>query len=68
MGLAGRKIKQRIPNDPRNLAWSENAAKFGHTYLAKLGWTPSTGLGAAGDGRATNIAVAQKLDQLGIGA
>ena len=45
-----------------------DAAKFGHTYLAKLGWTPSTGLGVAGDGRTTNIAVAQKLDQLGIGA
>lgn len=91
MGLAGRKIKQRIPNDPRNLSWSESeclstnipsttfltrsvspllpdAAKFGHTYLAKLGWNPTLGLGLTGDGRTTNIAVAQKLDQLGIGA
>lgn len=87
MGLAGRKTKQRISNDPRNLAWSEServlqifelltrrllpladAAKFGHTYLAKLGWNPALGLGIAGDGRTTNIAVAQKLDQLGIGA
>lgn len=108
MGLSGRKVKQRIPNDPRNLAWSESewkrtytvtsrhavisysqltnqsilinpsypasflynpdAAKFGHTYLSKLGWDPSLGLGIAGDGRTTNIAVAQKLDQLGIGA
>lgn len=24
MGLAGRKEKQRIPKDPRNLAWSES--------------------------------------------
>ncbi len=23
MGLAGPKVKQRIPNDPRNLAWAE---------------------------------------------
>lgn len=45
-----------------------DAAKFGHTYLAKHGWTPSTGLGVAGDGRVSHIAVAQKLDQLGIGA
>lgn len=47
-----------------------DAAKFGHTYLAKLGWNPTLGhgLGVAKDGRTTNIAVAQKLDQLGIGA
>ncbi|KAF8608270.1 hypothetical protein BDV93DRAFT_586530 [Ceratobasidium sp. AG-I] len=68
MGLSERKTKQRIGADPRNLAWAENAAKFGHTYLAKHGWTPSTGLGVAGDGRVSHIAVAQKLDQLGIGA
>ncbi|KDQ13919.1 hypothetical protein BOTBODRAFT_145838 [Botryobasidium botryosum FD-172 SS1] len=68
MGLAERKVKQRITADPRNLAWSENAAKFGHTYLAKHGWAPSMGLGVSGDGRVSHIAVAQKLDQLGIGA
>ncbi|CAE6481060.1 hypothetical protein ACGC1H_005211 [Rhizoctonia solani] len=68
MGLSERKVKQRIGADPRNLAWAENAAKFGHTYLAKHGWAPGAGLGATGDGRVSHIAVAQKLDQLGIGA
>ncbi|KAG8746044.1 hypothetical protein FRC10_006383 [Ceratobasidium sp. 414] len=68
MGLAERKVKQRIGADPRNLAWAEDAAKFGHTYLAKHGWNPTMGLGVAGEGRVSHIAVAQKLDQLGIGA
>ncbi|KAG8697342.1 hypothetical protein FRC09_007930 [Ceratobasidium sp. 395] len=68
MGLSERKVKQKIGADPRNLAWAENAAKFGHTYLAKHGWNPTMGLGVAGDGRVSHIAVAQKLDQLGIGA
>lgn len=68
MGLAGPKVKQRIPNDPRNLAWSEDALKFGHVYLAKLGWSPGLGLGTDNNGRTSHIAVAQKLDQLGIGA
>ncbi|CAE6341427.1 unnamed protein product [Rhizoctonia solani] len=68
MGLSERKVKQRIGADPRNLTWAENAAKFGHTYLAKHGWAPGAGLGVTGDGRVSHIAVAQKLDQLGIGA
>jgi len=51
-------------NCPHNI----DAVRFGHTYLAKLGWSPSTGLGASGEGRTTHIAVAQKLDQAGIGA
>lgn len=45
-----------------------DATKFGQAYLSKLGWDPSKGLGAAGDGRKTHIKVAQKLDMLGIGA
>ncbi|KAG8716363.1 hypothetical protein FRC11_001605 [Ceratobasidium sp. 423] len=48
--------------------WEFYAAKFGHTYLAKHGWAPGAGLGVTGDGRVSHIAVAQKLDQLGIGA
>ncbi|KAL7284287.1 hypothetical protein ACG7TL_001570 [Trametes sanguinea] len=68
MGLAGRKVKQRIPNDPRNLAWANDANKFGAAYLAKLGWNPSQGLGVSGEGRTTAISVTQKLDFLGIGA
>ncbi|KAI0360815.1 hypothetical protein OH77DRAFT_1393826 [Trametes cingulata] len=68
MGLAGRKVKQRIPNDPRNLAWANDANKFGAAYLAKLGWDPSQGLGVSGEGRTKAISVTQKLDMLGIGA
>ncbi|KAI0685270.1 hypothetical protein C8T65DRAFT_679773 [Cerioporus squamosus] len=68
MGLAGRKTKQRIPNDPRNLAWANDASKFGAAYLAKLGWDPSRGLGVSGEGRTSALSVNQKLDMLGIGA
>ncbi|KZP19641.1 hypothetical protein FIBSPDRAFT_955301 [Athelia psychrophila] len=67
MGLSGRKEKQRIPHDPRNLSWAGDASKFGTSYLSKFGWDPSKGLGAAGDGRTSHIKVAQKLDMLGIG-
>jgi len=68
MGLSGRKIKQRIPADPRNLTWADDAGKFGSNYLSKFGWDPSRGLGAAGDGPTSHIKVSQKLDMLGIGA
>ncbi|KAG8898287.1 hypothetical protein FRB99_007547 [Tulasnella sp. 403] len=67
MGLAGVKAKQRIGNDPRNLNWSENAARFGHAYLSKFGWTSEDGLGSNKDGRRSHITVAQKLNMLGIG-
>jgi Pin2-interacting protein X1 len=45
-----------------------DATKFGQTYLSKLGWDSSKGLGVAGDGRTSHIKVSQKLDMLGIGA
>ncbi|KAF8348374.1 hypothetical protein F5887DRAFT_880525 [Amanita rubescens] len=68
MGLAGRKIKQRIGADPRNLSWVDDASRFGSTYLAKFGWDSSKGLGVTGDGRTSHIKVSHKLDMLGIGA
>ncbi|TFK51145.1 hypothetical protein OE88DRAFT_1660489 [Heliocybe sulcata] len=68
MGLSGRKEKQRIPHDPRNLSWADNAAKFGQSYLQKFGWDTSKGLGANSDGRTSHIKVTQKLDMMGIGA
>ncbi|KDQ55042.1 hypothetical protein JAAARDRAFT_37578 [Jaapia argillacea MUCL 33604] len=68
MGLSGRKVKQRIGADPRNLSWSDNAAKFGQAYLEKFGWENSKGLGANADGRTTHIKASQKLDLMGIGA
>ena len=68
MGLGGRKVKQRIGNDPRNLSWADDAARFGQNYLSKFGWDASKGLGAEGEGRTSALKVAQKLDMLGIGA
>ncbi|KAF9070789.1 hypothetical protein BDP27DRAFT_1362261 [Rhodocollybia butyracea] len=68
MGLSGRKVKQRIGPDPRNLSWADDASKFGVNYLAKFGWDSSKGLGAEGQGRTSHIKVSQKLDMLGIGA
>ncbi|KAF8813750.1 hypothetical protein BYT27DRAFT_7071577, partial [Phlegmacium glaucopus] len=68
MGLSGRKTKQRIPDDPRNLCWADDAARFGSNYLAKFGWDGSTGLGVSGEGRTSHIKVSHKLDLLGIGA
>ncbi|KAK7691661.1 hypothetical protein QCA50_005060 [Cerrena zonata] len=68
MGLSGRKMKQRIGPDPRNLSWADDANKFGVAYLQKLGWSAGTGLGTTGEGRTSHIKVHQKLDMLGIGA
>ncbi|TFK23679.1 hypothetical protein FA15DRAFT_620461 [Coprinopsis marcescibilis] len=68
MGLSGRKTKQRIGSDPRNLAWADDAARFGSSYLSKFGWDASKGLGAEGEGRKTHLTVAHKLDMMGIGA
>ncbi|KAH7883160.1 hypothetical protein F5I97DRAFT_1902602 [Phlebopus sp. FC_14] len=68
MGLAGRKQKQRIPADPRNLSWADDAARFGQSYLSKFGWDSSKGLGTSGNGTKSHIKVSQKLDMLGIGA
>ncbi|KAF5322352.1 hypothetical protein D9619_001715 [Psilocybe cf. subviscida] len=68
MGLSGRKVKQRIGADPRNLSWADDAARFGQNYLSKFGWDASKGLGAGGDGMKSHIKVSHKLDMLGIGA
>ncbi|KAI9441209.1 hypothetical protein H4582DRAFT_1357600, partial [Lactarius indigo] len=67
MGLSGRKVKQRIGNDPRNLSWADDASRFGQAYLEKFGWDASKGLGASGEGRTNAIKMSQKLDMLGIG-
>ena len=48
------------------LSYSD-ANKFGAAYLAKLGWSSGSGLGADGEGRTSHIKVHQKLDMLGIG-
>ncbi|KAL4071363.1 hypothetical protein V8B97DRAFT_456874 [Scleroderma yunnanense] len=70
MGLAGRKVKQRIVADPRNLSWADDASRFGQAYLSKFGWDASrgVGLGVSGEGMTSHLKVSQKLDILGIGA
>ncbi|KAH9006599.1 hypothetical protein EDB86DRAFT_2875051 [Lactarius hatsudake] len=67
MGLSGRKVKQRIGKDPRNLSWADDASRFGQSYLEKFGWDASMGLGASGEGRTNAVKMSQKLDMLGIG-
>jgi len=32
MGLSGRKVKQRIPQDPRNLSWADGMSKYLSTF------------------------------------
>jgi Pin2-interacting protein X1 len=47
---------------------SIDVARFGQSYMSKLGWGPSKGLRASGDGMKSDLKVSQKLDMLGIGA
>ncbi|GBC01192.1 hypothetical protein RclHR1_00410019 [Rhizophagus clarus] len=68
MGLAGPRIKQRIPADPRNLAWSDDQTKFGYRMLSKMGWSPGKGLGLNEDGEKEYVKPSNKQDNLGIGA
>ncbi|KAJ9120770.1 hypothetical protein QFC22_002702 [Naganishia vaughanmartiniae] len=67
MGLAERKNKQKIGDDPRNLTWSQDKNRFSFQHLQKFGWDPSKGLGSSNDGNPNHIKVAQKLDTGGIG-
>lgn len=48
MGLAQKKVKQRIPANPRNVSWSKQGV--GRNMLEKLGWKEGEGLGARGEG------------------
>ena len=36
MGLAGRKVKQRIPADPRNLSWADGTSYFSVLILCRF--------------------------------
>lgn len=48
MGLAGRKEKQRIPNDPRNLSWADGECTvFEIVHLFILRFTDANKFGAA---------------------
>ncbi|KAL1408867.1 hypothetical protein Q8F55_005681 [Vanrija albida] len=67
MGLAERKVKQRIGYDPRNLTWSNDKDRFSFKHMTALGWDDSKGIGKDQQGNRNHIAVAQKLDNSGIG-
>lgn len=68
MGLNGIKVKQRISKDPRNKRWAQDNSRVGFTMLQKMGWSSGDGLGQDLQGRATNIKVVKKDNQMGIGA
>lgn len=69
MGLAATKTKQRFGLDPRNTAWSNDTARFGHTMLEKFGWKPGMGLGMIPtESHKSHIKVSIKDDNLGLGA
>ncbi|WVR06083.1 hypothetical protein IAU60_003111 [Kwoniella sp. DSM 27419] len=67
MGLAGRKEKQRIGLDPRNLTWSDDKSRFSYKHMTALGWTDKSGLGTELSGNPNHIAVMRKSDNGGIG-
>lgn len=50
MGLAQKKIKQRIPSDPRNTKWTKETNTFGFRMLEKMGWKAGSGLGSQEQG------------------
>ncbi|ODV93049.1 hypothetical protein PACTADRAFT_52188, partial [Pachysolen tannophilus NRRL Y-2460] len=68
MGLAAPREKQRFGFDPRNTNWSNNTSRFGHQYLAKLGWQPGKGLGLVEHATTTHVKVTIREDNVGLGA
>ncbi|WFC95839.1 hypothetical protein MBRA1_002493 [Malassezia brasiliensis] len=70
MGLAEQRKKQRLVGSAttRNHAWLNDTSLPGQRLMASMGWAPGTGLGTSGQGMATNLTVAMKLDNKGIGA
>lgn len=68
MGLSENKSKQRFGLDPRNTNWSNDTSRFGHRYLQRMGWKPGSGLGLVSHATTSNIKVAVKDNNNGIGA
>ncbi|KAI8897773.1 hypothetical protein BC833DRAFT_592425 [Globomyces pollinis-pini] len=68
MGLAEPKNKQRITADPQNKRWKDDKNAIGFKLLGKMGWTDGTGLGKDNQGRTTNLKVALKQNNFGVGA
>lgn len=55
MGLAQKRIKQRIPSDPRNTKWTKETSTFGFRMLEKMGWKAGSGLGSQEQGSSTPL-------------
>lgn len=69
-GLAGRKTKQKISEDPRNTKWANDTSRIGHQLLSKMGWTGDAAtLKPAGESRAvfSHVPIV-KDDTRGLGA
>lgn len=70
MGLSEGRPKQRLVGaaSARNASWLNDTSLPGQRMLAKMGWTPGAGLGTDRQGTSSNLSVAIKLDNKGIGA
>lgn len=70
MGLSEPRKKQRLVGaaSQANTAWLNDTSLPGQRMMSMMGWAPGSGLGTTNKGRTSNIAVAMKLDNKGIGA
>ncbi|ETS87075.1 hypothetical protein PFICI_00903 [Pestalotiopsis fici W106-1] len=76
MGLAGKKDKRKLNQDPNNTKWSRNETTFGQKILRAHGWQPGQYLGAQDASHASMhskassapIKITIKDDNLGLGA
>ena len=70
MGLSEPRGKQRLVGSSaaRNAAWLNDTSLPGQRMLSSMGWAPGAGLGTNLQGMSSNLSLAIKLDNKGIGA
>lgn len=70
MGLSEQRQRQRLVGSARakNDAWLGDTSLPGQRLLASMGWAPGAGLGTERQGMSSNLSMALKLDNKGIGA
>ncbi|WFD34964.1 hypothetical protein MCUN1_001810 [Malassezia cuniculi] len=70
MGLSERRQKQRLVGSSvaRNATWLNDQSLPGQRMLASMGWSAGSGLGSSMQGISSNLSLAIKLDNKGIGA
>lgn len=61
MGLAGRKERQKIGEDPRGNRWLKDPDTFGKKLLQKMGWREGTGLGTNGTGIIEHVVLENRV-------